>query len=523
MFQLSLKLCNNLSMTKEKSNIKSIILIIIVSLLVIIASCFVGAKLLIKNNIKDPPQTPISPSSITPTLIVSSEVNLHVADNTYIFSYVVNNLGSYNVNYYVENSNIAELEGNIIRPKRVGSTKIITTINTVPLIKKETILNILPIVTDVEIKIINSEGNKVNEFYTNTPYTLVVTENIETNLISEILYSDNITKFTFVKKENLSYYYTFQISEFGEFELRYKNKYFQKWVNFNAYKMPTDFNINITNSKIYLFDTKYLSLANSNNVFASSEFVVEIQENTNDKVELIDYDENLIEVSNNKITAKAVGVAKLKFKSSVSKVEKDIEIIVDEITLNKVSVNGEEYEMGSTININLNYNEEFNLIFSKVPEYSNDYLILSYNEEEVHYINGNIALIHDKISSTIKIKNKLQEDAITINLSLNPTYTVEVDIDKQNSVKIEKDNNVISVMFEKEDFVFLGTYLFNVLTKEKVSSQIPSVESDNNEICEITEILNGKITVLIKQKGTTTLKISYENFNTELTITIKVL
>ena len=243
-------------MTKEKTNIKSILIIISISLLVIIASCFLCAKLLIKSNDNEIPP-PVPSTGNAPTLSVATEINVYVADHTTRFLYTVQNLGEYKVSCFTANLNIAELDGNIIKPKTVGTTKIITTINTIPLIKKETILNVLPVVTDVSLQITNKNGDGVSEFYTDTKYNLIVTENIETNLVSEILYSDNITEFTFIKKENLTSYYTFEISETGNFELRYKNIYYQEWINFSAKKMPTDFIVNFTNNKLYLFDINY--------------------------------------------------------------------------------------------------------------------------------------------------------------------------------------------------------------------------------------------------------------------------
>lgn len=508
-------------MTKDKSNLKSVLIIICVSLLVIIASCFIGAKLLTNLN-TDKPQTPTPPEITMPTIFVEEEINVYVSDYTTEFLYFVQNLGDYEVTFFIANQNIAEFDGNIIRPKTVGTTKITITINTIPQTTKETKLNILPVVTDVEFNITDNLGNEVNEFYTNCNYCLVVTENNATNLTSTVLGSENVT-IEFIKNENLSYYYNFQILEEGEFELRYKNKYYQEWITFNASKKLIDFQVNIANSKLYLFDMNYVAIANNNNLVNCSNFEIIVQDNVNDIVELIEYDKNILEIINNKIIAKSAGKTKLKFRSTLSKIEKDYEIIVEEISLNKILINNIEFELNSTINLDINANELINFSFSKIPIYCNDVLSINYNNEEVKYLNGQLSIINNATKSVVYLKDKIGTNIITINLNVIATYRIDVNISNQNYINIKLEDDVIEVPFEKDGYISLTVHIVDEITNLKLHNQTPKVNIEKVDICEIEDdIINGVLNIKIKSVGETIIKISYDEYEIELNLTIRI-
>ena len=157
---------------------RKIILTIIISLVFCLAIAGGIIFLALKNKPATPPnQEPPPPEILTPTLTVPSSVSVDLLDSL-TFTPTVQNLGSYTLSITIENTSIAIISNNIITPKSIGTTKIISKINTSPAIVKETTLKVLDCTKQVDFYITDQNNQPVEKYYTNTSYILEVRQNI---------------------------------------------------------------------------------------------------------------------------------------------------------------------------------------------------------------------------------------------------------------------------------------------------------------------------------------------------------
>jgi len=164
--------------------------IIIICIIAIALSVGLGLFFVLSTKPKTPPAPP--PEVPMPTLVVEQEIVIDKFCNNRKIAYTKENLGDYVLTISIENTNLASLENDIIKPKAVGTTKIIYEINCEPKISKTTTLVITDVVTDVDLQIKNLDDSAVENFYCNQTYKLIITQNVNVLTSFEIDFDESL-------------------------------------------------------------------------------------------------------------------------------------------------------------------------------------------------------------------------------------------------------------------------------------------------------------------------------------------
>lgn len=451
-------------MNKKESSgtIKSIIISLVICGL-IVASLIACFLFLPENPAKppenNPPVTP-PPTPPAPTITAPENITVKLLDNSKSFEYSVTNIGEYSDSVIIENASVATLENNVIKPKAVGTTKIIVSVNCTPAVTKETTLTVIDCISEVNLSITNVNGVTPERYYTNTKYILKLQQNIiednkpfinvnNNNNLPKLI-ANNIENINYLKTENNCYYYEFNIISYGNFSFEYKGEYVSANIQNSALNYPTNFSLNFENNllnnsniNLYLFNEDYLSDANQNNVYNKANFTIQKFENSYDEITASSSNNNIVTITDNQIIAKTEGSAQVTFKSLISNYEIKVNVTVCNINLERLIINGVSKNLNETLNVTLNLNEEYNLNFTPSPIYSICNLSVSYNENEVDFSNGKIKLLNNVTSSIIYIKNE-ETTIYTINFSLASNLTLTATLLYPTSTQIINNTLTIS-------------------------------------------------------------------------------
>lgn len=464
-----------------------------------------------------------------PSITVPESITIELLSGPVIFEYTTTNISSYNVKIHIEDETIASISNNHITPLKIGETKIITTINCEPTITKSTTLIVEDCIKSVNLHIINEDESIPARYFTNTYYIL----KIEQNIIKEnpSLNLENIKEINLIKTENNSYYYKFQINSYGNFSFVYNGKYVNKSIENYAYKLPTNFEINfnrnVNNSQInlYLFNNNYQSEANSNNLYNSLGFEIIKQQYSYDDIVLLDnYNHNIIEILNGTILAKSAGQTQISFYSNISKITKTFDVVVNEISLGSISVNGEPHNLGTIESIELTNISEFDFAFSYLPIYAICNLTLEYNENELTYENNKIKLNDNVTNSYLYIKNfdnvvytlniikKIEIQESSVGHALTITYGTAT-----------LSSNTLNVNLSACTMLQLNCTAYDKTTNINLTIQNYSVEIKDTSICYLMsqEVSGGNIDLKFLKAGKTTLTIT--DLENDIVICIEII
>lgn len=520
-------------MAKSKPSAKIYIISGIVALIGSVIFCSFLTILFLNIFTTPPPSEPekseppiILPS---PTLNVPSSITLELLQQGTII-YSVKDLGNYVISIAIEDTSIATLSGTTITPIKVGTTKIIYTINTSPKIIKETTLNIIDCTKEVAFYITTENQSAPDVYYTNTYYILEIRHNL---LPAEnpTINIGNLSEFSLIKTENNSYFFKFKIKNAGDFSFNYIGKYVSLNKTYPAVNFPIEFNVTFTNGfndnklTLYLYDTNFTTDAQNDNIFNTTNFEIVPSTNTIDNILLNanSYDKSIIQIFENTITALAEGETTIEFYSSISGIVKTYNVKIIKVTLSKIMINGEVKQLNATENIELAHSETYCLNYNKFPVYCIGTLTLNYNPAELNYENGAFSIIAGVTNSQITI-TYLNEVVYTINISAKLEVLHNVTI-FQTSSSATLENNILSATFAENFYITLNIKALNANTNQLLPNQTFSLNAiSNNSVCICTDerISNGNLTLQIIGTGTCTLTIAdlYYNVNIALTINI---
>lgn len=463
--------------------------------------------------------------------ILDTESNISIDKmSSHKFNYLVTNLGEYSLKICIEDESIASIDNNLnITPKKIGSTRIVASINCTPQIIKYTTLTILDVVTDVSFSILNQDDTPANTIYVYNTYYLKITRNAKTNESYQIGYDDTyIEDLSLISKTENYIKYSFKVINYGEFNFKYISKYCNKnSQNIKAYIYPNNFEVSfnlplIDNSiNLYLFNNKYTKEANNDGIYNVALFNISTISNSNDNIQ-ININNDCVILNNNQILANREGVSTITFVSTISNISKSYSINVSKVLPTAIMFNGEEKDIhgNSIINLELNTENDFNI--SIIPAYYyGDYAIEK--DDGLIIENGKIILTESEDKNIL-----IKYDNSTI-LNIIVKYCSDLKISKDIyycSTKYTFENDTLTVAFEKDLEIhiyieILGqnntpnkdqTLLFNIESTDIAIPTNNSYTSKNNLI---------KLSVL--NVGKTTINIYNNDLKISTTITLVVI
>lgn len=492
----------------------------------------VGATIFLALNFNTPPALPPiqedneedeKDNSLKPTLQAPSVITIEILD-TYTFNPQLTNVGNYVLSISIENTNIAEInDNNVITPKTIGTTKIICIINTQPLIKTETTLNIIDCTKDVNFNILNENRQSVTEFYTNTTYILEISHNILPSVLPEIYYS-NLSKFNLIETSSSCYYFEFMVKDAGEFTFEYVGKYVSLNKNYTAVNLPTDYKINFSrnvdgNITLNIFNLNYINQANENNIFNTISFEIATT-NSLDIVSTTVSNPDIVSVNNGVITALKYGTTTITFSSSLSKVTKVYTITVKDVLLNGIIVNNKEQNLYTEETIEVGAGEIYNFSYLPSPIYSLCNLTTKYNCQEISYSGNTISLLNNVKTSRFEIFNN---ETMVYCLIINSKNQIGHKVEVTNPNGLQIINNVLEVDYSIS-FIQITCSAYDLSTNENLTTQNFSVDFSNKNICVLAEqnASSGIINIRLKSIGETKIYITNTQTNQIVEFIIKV-
>ena len=450
-----------------------------------------------------------------PTLQVPQSIAVDLLNLNYIFEYHVQNAEGLSISVDVIDPQIATINQNLkIVPHKIGSTKIITTLNSTPKIIKETSLSILDCVKDVSFEVVDQSENVVKTFLTTQTYVLKINQNMVDNFTPTITHSNNVLITTNLTSCSSGYFLKFKLTNAGNFEFNYAGKYIQKTYSNTASLMPTNFDISFSNISpinnvitLYLFNENYTNLANLNNIFKTTAFEILYQENAYDNVVILPITSNIINISQNTITALSVGEQVITFKSQISNISKSYTIKVLRYNLiSSLNINSQIKNVGSAEEITLNKNEEFNFEFFALPEFTLNTISINFNNELIEYNSDKLKpLTYTQATVTLVDENSLTLYTLTINVIPDIYYTLDV----VDSTHPYIDNNpTFKVLATNNSFITFKISCFYVKDNSPCEKQNYKINSSDqtSSIVDLEEY-SGNIALQILSAGKVTIEI----------------
>lgn len=463
-----------------------------------------------------------------PTLVVSENITIDKLEFNTSVAYVVTDIGNYNVTVYVEDTSIAEVDDNLkIIPKKVGSTRIVTEINTNPKIQKFTNLTINDVVESINYKFLNTDSNETNTFYVGEFYYLQITENVNVDMSSVLNYSNDQIECEFVEKTENVLIYKFKPKVYGNITFDYVNKYCIEQIDITAYNKPTDFAVNFNlpsennTINLYLYNVEYNLQANLDGCFNTCTFNITLQENVIDNVN-VTFSGGNFALNGNVITASCEGSGEIKFKSEISGVEKVHNIIVTKITPNELVVNNENLSLNTTITKTIKINTEYDLEIKVNPIY---YLgtINIQCKEGITLIDDKVILTSDTASLVINYDG---DEILTINFNKEIEYTISASLENVYNCTANKNEDTIVVdNIEQDSFIYLQ-FVIKDENKQNFENQEFLISIDDKAIVNTTNgkesTNNGYLPLAVLKSGTAKVTVTHTLTNVSKTIIIKV-
>lgn len=511
-----------------KSKVTYIVLLVVVAIVGMVATGHILSEVNSTHNgtVEEGtiPEKPKKDEVVIPTLNVPANVSVD-KNQTANFEVVTTNLGEYVVMVSVKNTQIASVviqgEKYVIYPKTCGTTEIFTEINTTPVLKKSTTLEVLDVVSDIDYSIKTTGGNSPEFFYVGNEYLLQISENANVANLPQITKSDNISNFEYVSKVGNILTYKFKIVASGQFSFKYSSKYFSKNITENAYVYPDNFTVNFSNSNsgnmlnLYIFNNDFLSQANDDNIFSSTTFNISTLPNSNDSVSY-SITGDCVDVFNSTIIAKTSGTATITFKSDISLITKQYTITVEKVHPTSVCLNNQSYTVGEHISLSLKPNTQSPFSFAITPAY--------------HY--GNISIATSNVTienSTITLLSNT-EGCITITLDNSQILLVTITPQIDYTIKISPYNSDLSISNNiltcplATQYLILQCEIYYGNTQHTTQDLTFTISAptilQNTDLSN--KVKNNLITLELLKLGTTTITFTSPTLPISLTLTISV-
>lgn len=465
----------------------------------------------------------------SPTLETESDILIDKM-STHKFNYSVTNLGEYSLKIRIEDENLASIDSDLnIIPNKVGSTRIVTSINCAPKIIKYTTLTIVDVVTDVSFSILSQDDTPISTTYVYNTYYLKITKNAKVEEDFKIGYDDTyIENLSLISKTENYLKYSFKVVNYGEFNFKYISRYCDKISqNIKSYIYPNNFEVNfnipLSNNSInlYLFNSRYTNEANNDGFYNVALFDISTISNSNDNIQ-VTINNDCVILNNNQILANKEGVSTIIFTSTISNISKTYTINVFKVLPSSIMLNGEEKDMynNSIINLELNTEKDFNISITPAYYYGN-YTIV---KDDGIIIKNNKIILTESSDKKVLIQYN-NSTILNITIKYSPSFKISKNI-YYCSTDYTFNSNKLTVSFEYELEIFIyveildqnntpnkdQTLLFTISNTDVAISTNSTSMSFNNLI---------KITAL--SLGTTTITIYNNDLNISTTITLDVI
>ncbi|MBE7082700.1 MAG: hypothetical protein E7378_03400 [Clostridiales bacterium] len=503
--------------------------IIIICIIAIALSVGLGLFFVLSTKPKTPPAPP--PEVPMPTLVVEQEIVIDKFCNNRKIAYTKENLGDYVLTISIENTNLASLENDIIKPKAVGTTKIIYEINCEPKISKTTTLVITDVVTDVDLQIKNLDDSAVENFYCNQTYKLIITQNVNVLTSFEIDFDESLVgEFEEVSTNCPIYVYTFKIKQHGQIKFEFVSEYCEKEVSIFAYVYPSNFDVdfdyvspnNNNEINLYLFNTNFTEQANLDGYQNYTNYCINTMPNSNDEVEF-ELTGDCVSIANNKISAISEGVANLTFTSKISGESKTFKIIVGKIKPTSILINDEPFEINASLNKTIVANTPYEFKVEVLPAYA--YGDMAFETQNVTLENDILTLNESTGLVQVVFNN---QTILTINYSLEivDEYKIDIYVTNNKTSNVTLDGDTLKVdylqgaVFEISCIVYKNDVI--------VSPQVVNVEISDENVLKPTNgqfvTIDGLILFKLFNAPTddVTLIFTFADDDTNLTRTISV-
>lgn len=520
---------------KEKTKLSTLkVIIVAFAIFAVIATAitilFINLLPKPKPPANSPPEAPppASPPP-TPTISAAGEINLDLLDKSFVFEYETTNLGNYSVTVSILDTSIASIDNNRnITPHKIGSTKIIASINTSPKIQTETILNINDCVKDITMTIVDENGNEPSMFLTNTTYTLNINQNMFDNYSPTLDYSSNITLLSTPTKTINGYHAQFEMISAGDFNFTFNGKYVSKTYSNVCNTMPTDFTITFTNAQItnntftlYLFNNNFAE--NNMPIFDKTSFEI-VKQYFYDDIIVQDFTNNIISVNNNEIIAIDEGTATITYYSTTSKISKTYTINVCKYEdISAIKVNNQIKDLYAEESITITKEEVFDFIYEIVPAYSLATICLDYDTTLLNYTNGKFSIRTKFDSTTILLKhNEITLYSLTVSLEKEIHHEIYI-VSSTHTASYDESHFILTTSYVENNYIMLkcnARYEDNT----KTEFQTFKIDTSNSNVFVIDgdKSNTGNFSLKITGIGEATLHIDDVGNNIEFTITIIV-
>ncbi len=466
--------------------------------------------------------------NITPTLEVENDIQFDKL-TIHKFHYTVKNLGEYSVKICIEDDSIASIDNDLnITPMQIGTTRIITSINSEPQIIKYTTLTIVDTITDVCFDILNKDETPANVIYAYNTYYLKITKNTKVEEDFKIGYDDiYIENLSLISKSENYIKYSFRVVKSGEFNFKFISKNCSKISdNITSYNYPNNFevsfNIPVINNSInlYLFNNNYKTEANDDGLYDVASFNISTINNSNDSI-LVSINNDCVILNNNQIFANKEGTSTITFKSNISNVTKTYKLIISKILPTAVIFNGTQKEIYDSLMINLEINAKKDFYISIIPSYYyGNYTIEK--DDGIIIENNNIQITENKDKNVLIRYNN--NTILTITIKYCPSFKISKNI-YNCSTEYTFVNDILTVNFEEDLEIFIFVEILDQNnTPNKDQTLLFTISNTNVAISSNSSSMsiNNTIRLNILDVGTTTITIYNNDLNISTTITINV-
>lgn len=479
-----------------------------------------------------PPQNNTEePAIIIPTLSVPSTLSVD-ANQSIVFTYTIQDLGDYLVRVYIADENIATIDTDgVIFGKVAGTTIIYTEINCSPIIKKQTVLTVNAVVTDISYRYLNLDYTEASILYVNNSYYLEITENQYVTNTPTIEFDENyVDNFSLYSKNDKVLLFKFTVINYGNISFKYISKYVTKNTSdICAYVYPSNFEVNLSvpcdNNvvNLYLFDNSFIAQANADGFYNSASLSILTTQNSNESIDIVCSDSNIAKLEDNTLTAISCGSCTLTFTSLISLVSKEYLINVYNVPVTSIVLNGTEFDLNDSHAMSLALNQPSSFNIGVLPSYA--LCNIGYEHSADIEIVNNLITLKSLTTQTVYVKlDNVVVLTITIDAPLN--YTISSSVYKCNS-DYTFNNAVLNITWKDNGYIVLMFEVIDLNTNNINAGEELFVDISNKSIVntsdETNQIKNNFVTLELLSVGSTTLTIYSNNLDISINIDINIM
>ena len=445
------------------------------------------------------------------------------------FEYTSLNLQDFKVDVTIQNEDIASLDEDLnITPLKVGTTKIITTINCTPCIQKQTTLIVEDAVTDFSYKFLNMESQEQSFLYVGNSYYLEITENATVNALANIGFdNESVSDFMLISKEGNVVKYKFNVAKCGEFDFDYVSKYCHKSTGkITAYVYPNTFdvsfdNVAVVDNKFSLYLSSDASLSEIDGLFESCSYCCLLTENSNDQIE-VSVTGDCVEIENQKVTAKKEGLGSVVFVSKISGYKLEYIVNVKKVKPTKIAFNNKEFDVGAELQLSIKVNEPADFQLLTIPSYAYGNLTFEYGDgvkiedNKITLLGATDETVYAKkdnsIVATITVKAKSEQKIIASVYICSAEHTFK--------------NNILNISYTDNCQLILKLEIVDATTLQPYSLQIINFIIEDETVITSTDnsnlVKNNYASFQILKSGTTSIEFYSSDLGINNIITINI-